>query len=157
MGIKNNEMIKEKSVQDTEGFKLLLKTKNMKATPQRLAVHEAMTSLGHASADMVAQHMMEKTGTKFSIASVYNTLSTFADHNIYDRRLSANNKMYFDVNNFKHVHLYDSENHEYRDVIDDEIIGIVENHFKRRKFRGMKVCGVDIQIICKPSRRKKSL
>ena len=36
-----------------EEFKAILKKHSLKATPQRLAVHEAMMNLGHASADMV--------------------------------------------------------------------------------------------------------
>lgn len=40
-----------------EEFKVLLRNKNLKATPQRVAVHEAMLSLGHASADMVVEHI----------------------------------------------------------------------------------------------------
>ena len=38
-----------------EEYKLLLKKHSLKATPQRLAVHEAMMSLGHACADMVTE------------------------------------------------------------------------------------------------------
>ena len=36
-------------------FKSVLKRYSLKATPQRLAVHEAMLSLGHASADQVRE------------------------------------------------------------------------------------------------------
>ena len=43
-----------------EEFKQLLKKHSLKATPQRLAVHEAMMSLGHASADMVTEVISQK-------------------------------------------------------------------------------------------------
>ena len=39
---------------DMEDFKHLLRRHSLKATPQRMAVHEAMMELGHASADMVS-------------------------------------------------------------------------------------------------------
>ena len=39
----------------TDTLIALLKKNGLKATPQRLAVHEAMTHLGHASADQVAE------------------------------------------------------------------------------------------------------
>ena len=42
-----------------EGFKKVLKKHDLKATPQRIAVHEAMISLGHASADMVTEAIEE--------------------------------------------------------------------------------------------------
>lgn len=143
-----------KSAPDLSRFKDILKEKGLKATPQRLAVHEAMLKLGHASADMVAAQMESAGFTKITIASVYNILSTLADLKVYSRRTSSNNKMYFDVNTFRHLHLYDRTSHEYRDVVDDELLSLVESKLKGRRFRGYTVDHVDIQIICHPSRRK---
>ena len=57
-----------------EEFRILLKKHSLKATPQRLAVHQAMMNLGHASVDMVTEHVLA-TGTKVTTASVYNILS----------------------------------------------------------------------------------
>ena len=99
-------------------FKQILKKHSLKATPQRLAVHEAMISLGHASADMVTEAIAAKGTTKVTVASVYNILTQLAMLGIYDYRLSSNNKMYFDVNTFLHMHLYDRENHMFKDVLD---------------------------------------
>ena len=59
-----------------EEFKKVLKKHDLKATPQRLAVHEAMISLGHASADMVTEAIAAKGTTKVTVASVYNILPT---------------------------------------------------------------------------------
>lgn len=137
-----------------EEFKKTLKAKDLKATPQRLAVHEAMLAMGHASADMVTEYILEKKSAKVTVASVYNILSTFADLRIYHRRLSSNNKMYFDVNTFKHIHLYDSINNEYKDIIDEELITKIESHFKKRRFRGYKLDAIDIQLICHPSKTR---
>ena len=102
-----------------EEFKVVLKKHSLKATPQRLAVHEAMISLGHASADMVTEAIQAKGTTKVTVASVYNILTQLAMLGVYDYRLSSNNKMYFDVNTFGHMHFYDKENHLFKDVIDD--------------------------------------
>lgn len=138
----------------TEEFKKILKKHSLKATPQRLAVHEAMSALGHASADMVAEMIKEKGTAKVTTASVYNILTQMAMLGVYDYRLSANNKMYFDVNTFKHIHLYDHENHLFKDVIDDELIDIIESYLSKKRFRGYKVEGFDIQIVGKPTRKK---
>ena len=48
---------KRKTITDIEALKAFLKSQKLKATPQRLMVHEAMMELGHASADMVADHI----------------------------------------------------------------------------------------------------
>ena len=74
-------------------FRSRLKRHGLKATRQRLEVHEAMMSLGHASADMVTEQIRERGVVKVTVASVYNILSQLADLKIYSRRLSNNNKM----------------------------------------------------------------
>ncbi len=138
-----------------EEFRRTLKLHSLKATSQRLMVHQAMLELGHASADMVCERIGRRPGGRgISVASVYNILTQLASLGVYQHRLSGNNKMYFDVNTFKHMHLYDSVNNEYRDVLDDELLAMVEERLKGHRFRGYKVDSVDIQIVCHPSGRK---
>ena len=137
-----------------EEFKQILKKHSLKATPQRLAVHEVMIELGHASADMVTEAIAAKGTTKVTVASVYNILTNLAMLGIYDYRLSSNNKMYFDVNTFGHMHLYDRENHVFKDVIDEELMSMIQSYLSRRRFKGYKVVGIDIQLIGKPTRKR---
>ena len=68
--------------------------------------------------------------------------------------MSANNKMYFDVNTFRHIHIYDCENHCYRDLIDEELMELIETHLGRRKFRGFRIEDIDIQLVARPTRKK---
>lgn len=110
--------------------------------------------LGHASADMVTEVIKQNDQAKVTVASVYNILTQMAVLGVYHYRLSANNKMYFDVNTFKHIHLYDHENHVFKDVIDEELIALIESHLGRKKFRGYKVESIDIQIVGRPTRKK---
>lgn len=140
-----------------EEFKTLLKKKSLKATPQRLAVHEAMMTLGHACADMVTEAIKEKGTAKVTLASVYNILTHMAMLGIYDYRLSANNKMYFDVNTFKHIHFYDQDNHVFKDVVDDDLVALIESHLSRKRVRGYRIEGFDIQLIGRPTRKKYSV
>lgn len=137
-----------------EQFKAALKRYSLKATPQRLAVHEAMLSLGHASADMVTESIRKASGTNVTAASVYNILTQLSCLGIYRHRMSANNKMYFDVNTFRHIHIYDCENHSYRDLIDEELMGLIESHLGRKRFRGFRIEDIDIQLVARPTRRK---
>lgn len=140
-----------------EEFKVLLKKHSLKATPQRLAVHEAMTELGHASADMVTELIQSKGTAKVTLASVYNILTQMAVLKVYSYRLSANNKMYFDVNTFKHMHLYDHENHVFKDVIDDDLIKMIESHLGRKRIKGYKVEDIDIQLVARSTKKKASV
>jgi len=140
-----------------ERFTRLLKARGLKATKQRVAIHEAMMELGHASADMVCNFIKEKGEISVTTASVYNTLSQLALFGIYKYRMSPDSKMYFDVNTKKHIHLYNSFNNTFKDLDDKEILEAVEEKLKSRHYRGFKICALDIQIICYPSRRKSPL
>ena len=135
-----------------EEFKKLLKKHSLKSTQQRLAVHNAMLKLGHASADMVTEEIRSQGTTNVTVASVYNILSQIALLGIYDHRMSANNKMYFDVNTFRHIHLYDYVNNTFKDVIDDDFMDNLDAYFAKNKFKGYRVECVDVQIVCRPSR-----
>ena len=72
-------------IPDILQFKRMLRDKDLKATPQRMAVHEAMSALGHAAAEEVSQWIAEHGEVSVSPASVYNILSTLADLGIYGR------------------------------------------------------------------------
>lgn len=135
-----------------EEFKKLLKKHSLKSTQQRLAVHNAMLKLGHASADMVTEEIKSQGTTNVTVASVYNILSQIALLGIYDHRMSASNKMYFDVNTFRHIHLYDYVNNTFKDVIDDDFMDNLDAYFAKKKFKGYRVECVDVQIVCRPSR-----
>lgn len=135
-----------------DGFVATLKKNSLKATPQRLAVHRAMQKLGHASADMVAQEI-SGWETSITVATVYNILSEFAKLGIYSRRLSANNKMFFDLNSYEHAHFYDIENNTYRDISEDKVISELLERLSKKRFRGYKVDYIDIQIVGHPNKK----
>ena len=135
-------------------YKSELKKRSLKATPQRIAVHEAMLALGHACADQICEWISANGKKPLTIASVYNIRSQMSLLGIYSHRLSANNKMYFDVNTFTHIHLYDTANNGFKDVLDEELIEMVENRIRHKRYRGYKVDGIDIQIICHPTAKK---
>ncbi len=138
-------------------FQSRLKARGLKATPQRISVHQAMLELGHASADSVCQWIAGHSETKVTVASVYNILTQLTLLGFYRHRLSSNNKMYFDINTSTHIHLYDSVNGEYKDIVDDELQGIAESFLKKRRFRGYKVDYIDIQFVCHPTRKPKKI
>ena len=110
--------------------------------------------LGHASADMVTEEILVQGKAKVTVASVYNILTQLAMLGVYHHRMSANNKMYFDVNTFYHAHFYDRENHTFKDVLDEDLTAVIKSHLGRKKFKGYKIESIDIQIIGRPSRKK---
>jgi len=141
-------------VNDVAALRAVLKKHGLKATPQRIAVHEAMMKLGHASADMVAAEIEKNGSASVTTASVYNILSQMALLGVYDHRMSSNNKMYFDVNTFKHAHMYDCENHVYKDIMDDELMALVYDHVGHKKFRGYTIEDVMVQVVVRPTKKR---
>ncbi|MBO4264438.1 MAG: transcriptional repressor [Bacteroidales bacterium] len=132
----------------------MLKAKSMNVTEQRLSVHAVMMQLIHASADMVCERLAaQHPETPVTTASVYNILSQLSDAGIYARRMSAGNKMFFDIFAYPHAHLYDVRNHEFHDMIDDELRALLEKHFRGRRFRGYHIDGIDVQLVCHPTRK----
>ncbi len=139
-----------------EEFRSRLKKGGLKVTPQRVAVHEAMLKLVHASADMVTSEIMKGGNRrKVTVASVYNILSQLSSIGIYKRRMSSNSRMYFDVDPSRHMHLYDTVNNELVNVTDDLTCREIEEKLISRRFRGYKVEGVDIQILVRPSPKRR--
>lgn len=135
-----------------EGYRKALKDKGLKATEQRVAVHEAMLRLVHASAEMVRADVMEHGG-RITVSSVYNILSQMSDIGIYSRRLGAAGRKMFDVVPTRHLHMYDVVEDEYRDVADPELLELIETHLHRHRFKGHKIEDIDISLVCRPTRR----
>ena len=140
---------------DPEQFKTVLRKHSLKATPQRMAVHEAMLRLGHASAEEVSREIARSGNVKITTASIYNILAHMTLLGIYSHRLGIGGRMVFDITTGMHIHLYDTVTGTYRDIEDGELTGMVVARLGKRRFRGYKVDGIDISILCHPSNMKK--
>ena len=140
---------------DIEAFSRMLGTYGLKVTPQRLAVHRAMMRFIHSDADSVYASVNEEGTCRIARSTVYNILSSLADTGIYARRYSANGKVMFDINAWRHLHLYDSANHEFVDIEADDLLNEVQAGLKGHRFRGYKIDDIDIQIICRPTKKRR--
>ncbi|MEF9986612.1 MAG: transcriptional repressor [Bacteroidales bacterium] len=118
----------------------------LKATPQRIAVYDAMKQLGHASADMVIE-MLKDTFPTLTVATIYNVLESFVVSGLLARRYSSNNKMYFDVNTYEHAHVYDKETNTYSDYNDPQLIKIVMDYLTKKSDFNIAFSNIDIQLI----------
>ncbi len=131
---------------------LILKNKikeaGLKATPQRIAIYEAMRKLGHACVDMVAVELKTSFPT-LTIATIYNVLESFVNAGLLVRRFSSNNKMYFDVNVYEHAHFYNTEENSYEDYNDPELVRIVMEYISSKKIENFDLKSVDIQLVGK--------
>ena len=120
----------------------------LKATPQRIVIYEAMRKLGHACVDMVADEVLKSFPT-MTIATIYNVLESFVNAGLLVRRFSSNNKMYFDVNVYEHAHFYDTQENDYEDYNDPELVKMVLEYISRKKIENFDIKSVDIQLVGK--------
>lgn len=125
----------------------LLKQKGLKATPQRIAVYDAMRALGHASADDVRQSIGSAGQIDITVATVYNVLQSLTEAGLLHRRLSANNKMYYDITMKDHCHIYDEATHTITDFNDSGLTEIVNDYIRKKKINNFDLNYVDIQLM----------
>lgn len=139
---------------DMDSFLKALRSRGMRVTEQRRAVHSAMMDLIHAGADEVYACIVQKGDVKINRSTVFGILQDMADKGIYARRYGPEGRMCFDVNAFRHLHLYDTRNCLFIDAEGEELLQSVENGLRRRRFKGFRIDDFDIQIICHPTRKK---
>lgn len=136
-------------------FKSFLARRGLKATSQRMAVHESMLKLVHASADQVAADIAARTGKKVTMSSVYNILNDMTCAGAYVCRIGAAGKMFFDVDPGSHIHLFDMENNVFKDVVDEELASMVKEHLSHRRFRGYSIENINVQILVRSTKKRR--
>lgn len=124
------------------GIKELIQSKGLKATHQRIAVYKAMCELGHASADMIIEHVLKIFPT-LTVATVYNILDSFASVGLLRRIPSSEVKMFFDINTENHIHIFDVHLQSFIDFHDDELKCLITEHLKI-KYPEMNISGFDL-------------
>lgn len=143
------------AISELNAFKSFLKRRSLKATPQRIAVHESMLRLVHASADQVFSDVQAMSQTKLTRSTVYNVLADMVKIGLYACRMGSSGKTFYDVYPSSHLHLYDCENHVFKDVTDEELSSMVKEHLSHRRFRGYTIENIDVQVVVRPTKRKK--
>ncbi len=144
------------SAPDIDRFRSILKTKGLKATPQRLAVHEAMLAMGHASADMVREWILGKGKVAITVASVYNILSQLTAMGLYRIIPSTGGVVWYDSLTKPHLHVYNRKKNEFKDLEDDEFMSRLQAYFKENPPKGYKVDEIDVLLTCHRSRNTKN-
>lgn len=106
-----------------------------------------MCSLGHASADEVKSAIDAEGGAKMTVATVYNVLQDLTDAGLLRKRLSANNKMYYDITVDDHCHIYDESSHTITDFNDPGLMEVVSDYLKNKKITNFDLDYVEIQLM----------
>ena len=118
----------------------------MKVTPQRVAVYEALKSLGHASADEIIEKV-QKTASFISPATIYNTLEKFVHEKLISRVPTEGNKMFFDITHTPHVHLCCENLTCITDANIHELQQLVEDYVSRLEIPNFRLNRVQVNLV----------
>lgn len=124
-----------------------LRNSNLKVTPQRIAVLEALSSLkNHPTADKIREHVM-KNHPGIAVGTIYKILETFAEKGLVKKVKTEKDVMRYDSVLEKHHHLYSEETERIEDYFDDNLNNLLEEYFKKKRIRHFKVKDLKLQII----------
>ncbi len=87
----------------------------LKATPQRIAIYQALSQKGHARADAIFDTVRDRFPT-ISVATVYSALNGMAEVGIISRLILRDNSQYFDITTTPHNHFVCDHCHRVWDV-----------------------------------------
>ena len=118
----------------------------MKITPQRVAVYEALKSLGHASADEIIRTIQE-TSPFISPATIYNTLEKFVQEKLISRIPTDGNKAFFDITEPSHVHLVSEDHTKVTDLKDTGLQQLIENYVAELLIPGFSLRRIQVNLV----------
>ena len=124
-----------------------LRDSNLKVTPQRIAVLEALNNLkNHPTADKIKEYVV-KNHPSISVGTIYKTLETFVDKGLVKKVKTEKDVMRYDAILENHHHLYCEDTERIEDFFDDELDTMIEKYFQRKKIPNFKVKDIKLQII----------
>jgi len=123
--------------------------KNLKVTPQRIVILEAIVKLGnHPTAENIIEYI-RKNHPNISTATVYKVLDTFVSCGLINRVVTERDIMRYDAVMESHHHLYFSDSDKIEDYKDDELNKLLEAYFEKKNIPGFKIENLKLQIIGK--------
>jgi len=128
----------------------ILKEKNLKVTPQRVAVMKVlMNNRDHPSAEKLIKLIL-KDHPYISIGTIYNILDVFVKKRIVVKIQTENNIMRYDPVVKAHHHIYLGNNGEILDYFDDELTELVKDYLsKKNELDSIEINDVKINLLGK--------
>lgn len=132
---------------EKEEIRNILIRKGLKVTPQRLAVLDAITGLKtHPTAEQTID-FVRKNYPNVAVGTVYNILETFVEKGIIRKVTTERDVMRYDAIMESHHHLYCAESDRIEDYFDEELSGVLEEYFRKKKVPGFTVRDIKLQLI----------
>jgi Fur family transcriptional regulator, peroxide stress response regulator len=129
--------------------------KELKVTPQRMAILEAITKLNnHPTAENIIDYI-RKNYPNIATATVYKVLDTLVANALIEKVKTERDVMRYDAVMESHHHIYYSDSERIEDYSDNELNELLEKYFEKRKIPDFKIEDIKLQIIGKYLKTKK--
>lgn len=120
---------------------------NLKVTPQRLAVLEAITGLKtHPTAEQIID-VIKKKHPNIASGTIYKILETLNEKNIIKKVKTDRDIMRYDAEEEEHHHLYCAESDRIEDYFDDNLNQLLAGYFENKGIPDFKIENIKLQII----------
>ncbi|QGA53411.1 transcriptional repressor [Sulfolobus sp. E5-1-F] len=127
----------------------LLRQRNLKVTPQRIAILKLIMRGGHYSGEQIYEEL-KKTEPSISLSTVYNTLETLKESGILNS-FEANGITWFEINRKPHINVFCTDSNRIIDL-DMEMDNFMDKLVKS----GLDVKNVNIIVYADCSKLGKS-
>ncbi len=129
-----------------EEIKEIIKKSGLKATPQRIAILDAVYTLNnHPTAENILEHI-QTNHPSIASGTVYHVLDVLIKNNLIKRVKTEKDVMRYDGVMELHHHLYCSECDIIEDYKDDELDKLLKNYFEKKDLPGFNIEDVVLQI-----------
>jgi Fur family peroxide stress response transcriptional regulator len=124
-----------------------LTERNLKITPQRIAVYKALVDAGdsHPSAEDIYNEVV-KNYSAISRTTVYRILDTLVENGLAGKALTKNDIMKYDSVSESHHHLYYEDMDVMKDYKDEELDNILKDYFSRKIINGFEIKKIKLFI-----------
>jgi len=122
-----------------------LSEKELKITPQRLSILEAIYSINHPTADDIIKYIRQMH-SNIATGTVYKVLETFVEKGLIKKITTEKDVIRYDGLIIHHHHLHSTETVFIEDYIDEELDKMLKEYFEKKKIKGFKIEEVTLQI-----------
>ncbi len=130
-------------------YRKILKDANLRVTPQRITVLEAISQINnHPSADDISR-IMQNNHPNIALGTIYNILDSFTSAGILTRVKTDKGSMLYDMVSDKHHHLYGSNSDRIEDYYDDDLDHLLEEYFNNKNIKGFDIEEIKVQVVGK--------
>lgn len=128
-------------------IRYLLQQNNLKVTPQRVAILDAILTLkNHPSADNIKEYV-STNHPNIATGTIYKVLETFVEKGILNKVKTDKDYMRYDPKLSNHHHLYCKVSNRIEDFEDEELNKLLLDYFKTKNIENFSIKDIKLQII----------